>query len=272
MYITNNPKVATIAESCGVDRVWIDLERIGKEERQFGMNTVKSNHAISDVAKLRPYLKKAQMVVRINPLHERSKEEIDAVIAGGTDLIMLPMFKTVYDVKRFIESVNNRAKVILLAETSESIEHLKEIVQVPGIDEIHIGLNDLHLSYGLKFMFELLVNGTVESACNIIHSAGIPYGFGGVGKLGEGMLPAEYILGEHYRLGSSMVILSRTFCNVENNIKEAQLKEIFSSGIKKLRNYENMLVHQDEKYFDNNHKKVQEYVNLIVQSISNKRG
>ena len=31
MYITNNPKVALIAEKYGVDRVWIDLERLGKE-------------------------------------------------------------------------------------------------------------------------------------------------------------------------------------------------------------------------------------------------
>ena len=26
MYITNNPDVAAVAQSCGVDRIWIDLE------------------------------------------------------------------------------------------------------------------------------------------------------------------------------------------------------------------------------------------------------
>ena len=42
MYITNNPQIAKIADDTGVDRIWIDLEQLGKEERQKGMNTVKS--------------------------------------------------------------------------------------------------------------------------------------------------------------------------------------------------------------------------------------
>ena len=32
------------------------------------------------------------------------------------------------------------------------------------------------------------------------------HGFGGVGRPGSGTLPAEYIIGEHYRLGSEYVI------------------------------------------------------------------
>ena len=31
MYITNNPKVASIAENNTVDRIWVDLEKNGKE-------------------------------------------------------------------------------------------------------------------------------------------------------------------------------------------------------------------------------------------------
>jgi hypothetical protein len=57
-----------------------------------------------------------------------------------------------------------------------------------GFDEIHIGLNDLHLSYGMTFMFELLTNGTVEMLCNKFKESGIPYGFGGIAKIGEGIL------------------------------------------------------------------------------------
>ena len=40
MYITNNADVALIAEKYGVDRIWVDLESLGKEERQQGMNSV----------------------------------------------------------------------------------------------------------------------------------------------------------------------------------------------------------------------------------------
>ncbi len=33
-YITNQPEIALIAEKYGVDRIWIDLEYLGKENRQ----------------------------------------------------------------------------------------------------------------------------------------------------------------------------------------------------------------------------------------------
>ena len=42
---------------------------------------------------------------------------------------------------------------------------IDEVLSNGGFDEIHIGLNDLHLSYGLTFMFELLSNGLVEMLC-----------------------------------------------------------------------------------------------------------
>jgi len=271
MYITNDPIVATIAEQSGVDRIWIDLERMGKEERQHEMNSVKSNHILKDVAKIRPYVKNSELMVRVNPLHGNSQAEIDEVINSGADLVMLPMFKVTSDVSRYVDMVGGRAKVMLLAETAEAIENIEDIVRVPGIDEIHIGLNDLHLAYNLNFMFELVANGTVDKICEIIRYAGIPYGFGGVAKLGEGLLSAEYVLAEHYRLGSSMVILSRSFCDTCMIKEVEQIRSVFSTGIKSIRNYETLLKNQDSSYFINNHKKVQEIVYSIVNEIERKR-
>jgi 2-keto-3-deoxy-L-rhamnonate aldolase RhmA len=271
MYITNNPLVATVAENSGVDRIWIDLEWIGKEARQTGMDTVKSDHQVSDVAKLRPYVNKSELMVRLNSLHEYSMEEIDAVVAGGADLIMLPFFHTVDEVRKFVELVDGRAKVMLLVETKKAFETLEEIVKIPGVDEIHIGLNDLHLSYGMTFMFELLANGMIERACQIIKDAGIPYGFGGIAGLGEGLLPAEHIVAEHYRLGSSMVILSRTFCDTWTNKHEDSFKDVFANGVKALRDYEDLMAAQSEAFFEANKKTVQEKVNQIVEVIKEKR-
>ena len=37
MYITNRPDVALVAEKYGVDRIWVDLETLGKEKRQEGI-------------------------------------------------------------------------------------------------------------------------------------------------------------------------------------------------------------------------------------------
>ena len=69
MYITNDIEIAKIAQKYEVDRIWIDLEHMGKEERQKGLNTVKSNHTITDITKLRPVLDKSELLVRINPIN-----------------------------------------------------------------------------------------------------------------------------------------------------------------------------------------------------------
>ena len=52
-YITNKPEVALIADKYGVDRVWIDLEVLGKELRQKNLDTVKSKHSISDIERIK---------------------------------------------------------------------------------------------------------------------------------------------------------------------------------------------------------------------------
>ena len=69
MYITNNPVTAQIAQDAGVDRIWIDMEYIGKDKRQGGMDTVKNHHTIEDIKRLRPVVTNAELMVRVNPLH-----------------------------------------------------------------------------------------------------------------------------------------------------------------------------------------------------------
>ena len=52
MYITNNVDIAKICDNVGITRVWVDLETLGKAERQKNMNTVKSHHTIDDIKKI----------------------------------------------------------------------------------------------------------------------------------------------------------------------------------------------------------------------------
>ncbi len=103
--------------------------------------------------------------------------------------------------------MRGRAKTVLLFETPEAVRAADEILRLEGIDECYIGLNDLHLGYHQKFLFQPLADGTVEMLCRRFQAAGKPYGFGGVARVGVGALPAERILAEHVRLGSSTVIL-----------------------------------------------------------------
>lgn len=267
MYITNQKEVAKIADESGVDRIWIDLETRGKEERQKNLDTVKSQHKISDIGKVKSVLKNSKLMVRVNPLNKASKKEIDNVINEGADIVMLPFFETIEEVKKFIEMVNKRAKVSLLCETIEAVKNIDEILQIPGIDEIHIGLNDLHLQYGNKFMFELLSNGTVENICQKIKKAKIPYGFGGVARVGTGTLPAEDIIIEHYRLGSTRVILSRSFCNTQIIKNKAEIKKLFTTGVKDIRNIEKKAENYTKDQFEKNKEKVKKEVTQIIENI-----
>lgn len=112
MYITNQSDVAKIADENGVDRIFIDLEKIGKKERQGGMDTVQSQHSIEDISEVKNAIKQAELLVRVNPIHEEteayssSEEEIEEVIKHGADIIMLPFFKTLEEVQRFFRCVD----------------------------------------------------------------------------------------------------------------------------------------------------------------------
>ena len=265
MYITNNPDVALIAEKYGVNRIWIDLETLGKEERQKGMNTVKSKHTVDDIKKIKPLLTKAEVLVRINPWHDESKKELEEVISAGADMIMLPMWKKVDEVENFLRIVNGRCKTTLLLETREAVECLDEVLKYSDMDEIHIGLNDLHLSYGLDFMFELLSNGIVEKIAKKIKRTGIPYGFGGIARLGCGDLPAERIIMEHYRLGSSRAILSRSFCNTDLISDLSEVENVFRNNMRSLREYEDTVSKMPDSEFVSNQTEIEIIVEKIVK-------
>ncbi len=244
MYITSEPDVARIAERAGVDRIFVDMEYIGKTARQGGMDTVQSHHTVEDVCRVKRALTKAQTLVRCNPIHEAcgayssSREEIDAAIEAGADILMLPYFKTADEVEAFVRLVGGRAKTMPLVETPEAVAAIDEILEIDGIDDIFVGLNDLSLGYGMKFMFQLLSDGTVEGLCRKFKAKGIPYGFGGIAALGKGALPAERVIAEHYRLGSSSAILSRSFCNTAVITDTDEIRDIFEKGLKEIRAWE----------------------------------
>lgn len=272
MYITNNPVTAQIAQEAGVDRVWIDMEYIGKDERQGGMNTVKNHHTVDDIKRLRPVVTDAELMVRVNPLHSAtanyssSEEEINQTIDAGADVVMLPMFRTADEVKRFVDCVDGRAKVQLLVETAEAAANIDSILTVPGVDEIHIGLNDLHLALHRTFMFELICDDTVSTLCQKIRAKGVKYGFGGIARVGYGMLPAEYIIAEHYHLGSTAAILSRGFCDA-NIVKDPiEIESIFVEGVKKIRLKEAEVAQYSEEQYQENLALIREKVAAIVKN------
>ena len=228
MILADDPQSAIAAQNAGVDRIFYDLEYIGKAARQAGRNAVLSHNDIDLIPELRKVITTSQLLVRTNPIHAYSKEEVGKAIGYGADILMLPMVMDQHDVEQYVSLVGGKAKVCIMIETAAAMVRLDKILAVPGVDEIFVGLNDLHISMGLTFMFELLSGGLVEYIADKCNKAGVPFGFGGIARIGEGDLPSDYILGEHVRLGSSSVILSRTFkgiAGVDTNARPIDLKE-----------------------------------------------
>jgi 2-keto-3-deoxy-L-rhamnonate aldolase RhmA len=211
--ITDDVPLAREAEAAGIDRVVIDLERDGKAERQAGRHLFLSGHRLEAVAPMRRALHVASLLVRVNPLSHRSAGEVDAVIDAGADLVMLPYFHRADEVRRFVSLVRGRGRVVLLVETRSAVDTLDAIVQVPGVDEIHIGLNDLSISLAHRSLFEPMTSGLVDRVARIIRDAGIPFGVGGLARLSARDLPVspERMLAEQIRLGATCAWLGRTF-------------------------------------------------------------
>jgi 2-keto-3-deoxy-L-rhamnonate aldolase RhmA len=273
LYITNNEDVAQIAQSAGVDRIFIDMEYIGKDLRQGGMDTVQNHHTIYDIVNIRKHLNKSKLLVRINPIHnktfdyESTEDEINRTIDAGADIIMLPMYKTISDVERFLKVIDGRVRTLLLSETPEACQIMDDTLKIKEVDEIHIGLNDLHLALKKKFMFQLLADGTVDMLANKIKKSGKVFGFGGIARLGYGSLPAERIIIEHYRLGSKMAILSRSFCNVDKINELDIIQKIFAEEVTKIREAEEIFKTYTPEQFEENHRIVKDLVNQIVEHL-----
>jgi 2-keto-3-deoxy-L-rhamnonate aldolase RhmA len=221
IFITSNPLQAYVADKSGVEYVMIDLERDGKIERQKNMDTLISDHTFADISKVKSKIKTATALVRINPISLNSKLEIDQAIEHGAEALMLPMFRSEVEVSEYINLINNRVEAHLLLETSTAVARIDQILNISGIQKIHIGLNDLHLEFKLDFMFELFQGGIIEYLCERISKAGIEFGIGGIARSSSSsLIDPKLIMCEHARLGSSQVILSRDFRNIFQNPRE----------------------------------------------------
>ncbi len=251
--ISNNNNLVNYFLKSGVSRIFLDLEKLGKNKRQKGKNLWISDHKKKDIKSLRKIVPKGELLVRLNPWNQESFKEIDYAIKNGADLLMLPMINNLDEIKKFCDHTNFRAKVVPLIETSESIKFIEKITEIKNIEEIYIGLNDLKISMGYKFLFEPLINGLLDYSAEILNEKKISWGFGGIARIHEGIIPPELILNEHIRLNSKNVILSRSFHNCAKDLETLNLKFNFAEELKQIsnlyyKNKKNSIIEQKEKH------------------------
>jgi len=212
--ITDDPILAGRCDAAGVDRIGVDIERLHKRARQGHLPAARiSSHELAALPALARVVTQAALFARLNPLHDGSAAEIAEALAGGARVLMLPYFTHAGEVQRFVRLVDGRARVVLLLETAAALVRLHEILAVDGVDEIMVGLNDLHLSMGVANPFELVAAELMELVSTAVRARGLRFGFGGLGRAGDETLPvpADLVFAQHARLGSRAAWLARSF-------------------------------------------------------------
>jgi hypothetical protein len=250
LQITNDPQLAARCDALGGFRLFVDLELMGKHERQGGRNTHITTHSMADVARIKAVLKRARLMVRLNPLHDGTAQEVAQVLAGGADLLMLPMFSgaaTLASFASIVRAQKPRSNIIVpLLETRGALGSIEQWIDTPGLHEVYVGLNDLHIELGCRFMFEPLAQGHVDRVAKLCEERRLPFGFGGIARMNEGLVTGREVLAEHVRLGSSAVIVSRTFHRSDEPTS-------FEDAVAELRHTEAQLAQRSESQVQSDH-------------------
>lgn len=210
---TGDLGLARAADRAGVDRVGVDLEVIGKAERQGGLDTWISGHKEDLIPAMREQLSQAKLFARTNPLHPGSVDEVERLIDMGVEVFMLPYFTTSQEITKFVRIVRDRAYVVPLLENVLAAERIEELVALDEIQEIHVGINDLGLSMGFQNRFLTLATDLVVELASYVRDSGKRLGFGHVGRAMDDSLPipSDLVYAQYARLGATATIISRKF-------------------------------------------------------------
>lgn len=246
LYITGDVEVAELAIGCGADQIMVDLERLGKATRQAGRNTWISDHTLETVRDIVAAVGPEHVIVRANPLNGDSREEISGILDAGATHVMQPMFDSLQDVTAFASLLPLNVNLLPLAETAAAVAAVADLAAVAQVSDIHIGLNDLQISMGSAFMFEPVVSGQLEAIANRCQGAGLGFGFGGIARIAEGVVPPEFLLAWHVRLRSRRVILSRTFRSGDGTDDRKTRQRTFREAVLEIRDRESELRSMDD--------------------------
>lgn len=271
MMITAIPEIAAHIENLGVGRIFLDMEYIGKHDRQSNMGLPFNVHSFEDVLAVKKATSRAEIMLRINPLHQKTPDEVEKAIDCGVDCIMFPFFHHQDEVKKFLDLVDGRVKTNILLETAAAVGRAEQIMSLDGLNEVHFGLNDLRISFKHDFLFESFAGGIIDFLCQMAREKKLSYGIGGVGRVGKEMLPADLIIKEHVRLKSQRVILSRVFHGEAQTLKELISHVDFAQAILDIRRVESQANNRSKEDEEKDRLDFCQKVQSVAQIISQKK-
>lgn len=179
--VTRDPVWAAAGAKAGIEFVGVDIERLGKAERQRHIKNARINdhelHHLEDVAKVAPGV---PLFARLNPLHANTEAEIEEALRRGVSALMLPQFRNAAPLHEFFGMVAGRTRVIPLLEDVAAMDHLDEILTLCVNDELMFGINDFSRSLGLGHPMRMALHPDMAEVARAAKARGVPFGWGGI--------------------------------------------------------------------------------------------
>jgi 2-keto-3-deoxy-L-rhamnonate aldolase RhmA len=208
LLFSNRPELIRAAVQGGAAGVVIDWERIGKEDRQRGADTLISADTYEDLEVARATTD-GPVICRLDGPGPWTEEEVERAIAAGADEVLLPMVRDPADVQPAIVAAAGRCGVGVMIETVDAVSRVQELMSLP-VCRAYVGLNDLSIERGTPSLFSALMDGTLEHVREYVR--GVPFGFGGSTLPDRGEpVPARLLLAELDRLDADFTFLRRSF-------------------------------------------------------------
>jgi citrate lyase beta subunit len=205
---TTETEMVLQADKAGINHFMVDLEQSDLDSRKALTGKETEVNKVEDILSLSKITNKP-IWCRINAYGEHSKQEVQSVIENGVDVILLPMVKTIEEVKEFLILINGQAKTGILVETKEACDLANQLSKLP-LDYIYVGLFDLSLSRNSNDIFEPLYDGTVEILRNIFNKQ--KFGVAGLTTIDSGKpIPGLQLMNHIARLGCDFTFLRNSF-------------------------------------------------------------
>ena len=203
----------------------VDLEKKGKELRQSLYDTQITEHHLDDLTTARNNTKK-DIICRINPQSPINTSEIDNVIGEGADEILLPMVRSVSEVERVLNYINNRCRLSIMLETNESLSAVEELNTLP-LTRFYVGLNDLAICNHRANIFTPMIDGSLELIARKVNKK---FGLAGLTHPSLGApIPCEVIIRAMKRHRCHFGILRRSFYRDLNQYDAQEILESLSN-------------------------------------------
>jgi len=157
-----HPSVGNILAQSGVDFVWIDAEHAAVSIDQFLqiVMSVRGTRAIplvrvsvNDVDHIKPFLDNGALGVVVPNIRtvqdaQKAVQALKYPPEGNRRVGLGYSTGYVSNLSDYLKSANRNILVVLMIETKEAVEHIDQILRVPGVDVFHVGLYDLSCSLG----------------------------------------------------------------------------------------------------------------------------